>query len=351
MSFSNVEFEVIGYGGEEYSTDEDYSSDDGEDSKWVDSGDDEELKRLTEVNTNLNGKLIVPDKVEAAQKTTSEKAKLKSSPPLITVQPFGEPPKSLVFNFLKNKEIAAVAAAKEAVQKNVEKKNTAASNCTTTTTPTSAVVAPTASATEGIQLRKTETKKPSLTRNSLVANSNEPYLNIKRSSLQQTEQAEKSLEIPSVKLHPPSETINAENQEENEIPKDDAENTCNGVATTYKTRSNVPRMGTMHFKLKLGTVQKPAEPPKPSFDAEHPVLTASESLTSREMAGEPDGKADSDEPSDPITSQTTTGTPMNRSFLHKYNKNSSLLSQDSTSPPRTPPKKVNITRICTVNKS
>lgn len=346
VSFSIVEFEVIGYGGEEYSTDEEYSSgdDDGENSTWFDSGDDEELKRLTEANTNLNCKLIVPNTIEVTPKSTEKSTKKtipKSSPPLVTVQPFGEPPKSLVFNFLKNKEIVA-AAAKEAV-KNLEKKDAtvAETTCTSSTSVAASITVATTTA-EEIRLRKTETKKPSLTRSSLVANSNEPYLNIKRNSSQQSEQSEIPLEIPTVKLHPPPDTVNVEKSEEpNEGPKDDSEG-VNGAATLYKTRSNVPRMGTMHFKLKLA--QKPELPksPPPPLPVEPPPTTES-SLTSREMAGEPDGKADSDEPGDPMTA--TIITPVNLSFLHRFNNKDSSpppLHEPNTTLPRTPLKKVSI---------
>jgi len=348
--------EVIGYGGEEYSTDEEYSSDEENCSEFVDSGDDEELKRLTEANTNLNSKPeIAPEKVivggnvaktatVAMTAATNIKSPVKKpivqnkSPPLVTVQPFsGEPPKSLVFNFLKNKEIATAAtaavtatAAREEAQK-IEKKDT-----------------------ENIQLRKTETtKKPTLSRSSLVANSNEPYLNIRRCSLPTEEEEAKptsslppptltltNTEIPRAKLIHQPETIapveisrNADETSEviSSTRESDSDTTGSGAAP-YKTRSNVPRMGTMHFKLKLAQKPEPLRlvgsgpPVEPPPDASL--------LTSREMAGEPDGKADSDEPGDPTT------TPVNRSFLHNFKDNSSSLRDTSTTPPRTPNKKV-----------
>lgn len=383
VSFSNIEFEVIGYGGEEYSTDEDYSSDDEDRTEYVDSGDDEDLKRLTETNTNINSKLILPEKLQTKNvvpttKTTvvspNDKTSVKpvpiksSSPPLVTVQPFGgEPPKSLVFNFLKNKEIAAatataaVAAAALQVAKKVEKidKNDV----------------------EDVQLRKTEpTKKTTLSRSSLVANSNEPYLNIKRCSLPANEDcgnklAQSStttvttaLEIPKVKLHPPETVIATVEkpavQQDNdsfyinnnkEFDVDVAGGGGSGGSMSYKTRNNVPRMGTMHFKLKLAcTAQKPetVKPPFAAVSADHMLPSqpppppppppppsepsSSSSLTSREMAGEPDGKADSDEPGDPTTTQ------VNRSFLHGFKDGLTSLQRDPTvvTPPRTPPKKV-----------
>jgi len=361
VSFSIVETEVIGYGGEEYSTDEEYSSDEENGSEFIDSGDDEELKRLTEANTNLNSKPeIVSEKVVAGgnvAKTpivavtamTDSKSPVKKpmvqnkSPPLVTVQPFsGESPKSLVFNFLKNKEIATAATATAAVAKTaceevqkIEKKDT-----------------------ENIQLRKTEiTKKPTLTRSSLVANSNEPYLNIRRCSLPAEEEEVKptpplptsmltltNTEIPRAKLvHQPETVAPVEIlrgvEETTEVVsstrESDADIAGSGTAP-YKTRNNVPRMGTMHFKLKLAVAssQKP-EPLKligSSASVDHPQ--DSSLLTSREMAGEPDGKADSDEPGDPST------TPVNRSFLHNFKDHSLPLRDTSTTPPRTPIKKV-----------
>ncbi|VVC35387.1 Hypothetical protein CINCED_3A024933 [Cinara cedri] len=383
VSFANVEFEVIGYGGEEYSTDEEYSSDDEDRTEYVDSGDDEDLKRLTEANTNINGKLIVPEKLQAKtvlptsktsevspnNKTFAKPAQVKSSsPPLVTVQPFGgEPPKSLVFNFLKNKEIAAATASAAAtvaalqqvpkeVEK-VEKKNV-----------------------EDVQLRKTETtKKTTLSRSSLVANSNEPYLNIKRCSLPADEDSGNKLgqssttvtplEIPKVKLHPPETVIacvekpalhqdNDSFYTNNNSKESDVDTAGGGGSlSSYKTRSNVPRMGTMHFKLKLaGTAQKPetakpfaaasvdqtppsqAPPTPPPPPPPAPPSSDPSSLTSREMAGEPDGKADSDEPGDPTT------TPVNRSFLHSFKDGLTSLQHDPivTTPLRTPVKKVSI---------
>lgn len=354
VSFSNVESEVIGYGGEEYSTDEEYSSDDeSQSTDFVEtSGDDEELRRLTEANTNINGKLILPEPKAAAQpKSTPAKPVKKSpSPPLVVVQSFAdEPPKSLVFNFLKNKEIAAAAATATAAA--VEAKNVEKKDCIEYGT---AVVQ--------LRTKSTETgKKPTLTRNSLLtANSNEQFLNIKRSSLQPDEQAQEAQptvnkEIPKVKLHPPeiAKTDDEKRTEETEIPvppKDSDADTAGSAP--YKTRSNVPRMGTMHFKLKLA--QKP-EPPKPAVVSVAAVpndATPDSSLTSREMAGEPDGKADSDEPGDP-----TTAALINRSsFLHNYKgtttkaetnyKASSSLLREPITPPRTPPKKVNIYLEC-----
>jgi len=356
--------EVIGYGGEEYSTDEEYSSDEENGSEFVDSGDDEELKRLTEANTNLNSKSeIVSEKVTvksgnvakpatvAVTAVTNIKSPVKKpmvqnkSPPLVTIQPFsGEQPKSLVFNFLKNKEIAmattattttaAPTATCEEVQK-IEKKDT-----------------------ENIQLRKTETtKKPTLSRSSLVANSNEPYLNIRRCSLPAEEEEEKptlspppptltltNTEIPRAKLIHQLETIapveksrSAEKTTEvisstRELDSD----TVGGGAVPYKTRSNVPRIGTMHFKLKLAVASSQKPEPLKLIGSGTPVDPPPDSslLTSREMAGEPDGKADSDEPGDP------TITPLNRSFLHNFKDNASPLRDTSTTPPRTPIKKV-----------
>lgn len=379
VSFSNVEFEVIGYGGEEYSTDEEYSSDDEDRTECVDSGDDEDLKRLTEANTNINGKLIVPEKLQAKNVVSTTKtaavspnnkvpvkpAPIKSpSPPLVTVQPFGgEPPKSLVFNFLKNKEIAAAtataAAALQVANKKlekVEKKDV-----------------------EGVQLRKTETtKKTTLSRSSLVANSNEPYLNIKRCSLPAEEDYDNKLpkssmttttilEIPKVKLHPPETVVVAADEKpavqqgndsfytNNNSKESDGDTTGGGGGSlsSYKTRSNVPRMGTMHFKLKLAcTAQKPetgkpcaaalvdhqappSQPPPPPPPPPQPSEPSS-SLTSREMAGEPDGKADSDEPGD------QTSAPVNLSFLHGFKDGLTSLQRDPTTmtPLRTPTKKV-----------
>lgn len=362
VSFSSVESEVIGYGGEEYSTDDEYSSDEENQSEHVaDSGDDEELKRLTEANTNLNSKIIAPGKdlsgnrVQPKTTTTTttpsaetvappKPAAQNKSPPLVTVQPIGGEPasKSLVFNFLKNKEIAAAtataaAAAKEAQQKKIveETKSAAAGD-------------------DVVQMRtKTETtKRPSLTRSSLVANSNEQFLNIKRCSLQQDDDKplpllKANVEIPKVKLHPPPETttvtatttatVEEKCPDENEVTptaKEPDGGGGGGCPASYKTRSNVPRMGTMHIKLKLASTQKP-EPPKP------PPATGSgnstpepSSLTSREMAGEPDGKADSDEPGD----HPPTTNPVNKSFLHNF-KDGSTPSHDTVSLPRTPPKK------------
>lgn len=354
VSFSNVESEVIGYGGEEYSTDEEYSSDDDTHSMDIveSSGDDEELRRLTEANTNMNSKLMLPEPKAVVQPksivTAAKPVKKSPSPPLVVVQSFAdEPPKSLVFNFLKNKEIAtstatataaaaaaasAAAAAVAAVAQKVEKKDCDEDN-------TAVVQLRTKSAETG--------KKPTLTRNSLLtANSNEQFLNIKRSSLvQPDEQAHEkptsTKEIPKVRLHPPETTKTAEEKrtEQNEVSvqaKDSDTDTAS--STPYKTRSNVPRMGTMHFKLKLA--QKP-ETPKPAVPSTAPVTVDptpdSSSLTSREMAGEPDGKADSDEPGDP-----TTTTLVNRSsFLHSYKSNPSPL-REPTTPPRTPPKKVSV---------
>ncbi|XP_003245407.1 uncharacterized protein LOC100571586 [Acyrthosiphon pisum] len=368
VSFSNVEMEVIGYGGEEYSTDEEYSSDEENGSEFVDSGDDEELKRLTEANTNLNSKPdFVPEKVVvgsnvgktanvAVTAATNIKSPVKKpmvqnkSPPMVTVQPFcGDPPKSLVFNFLKNKEIstAATAAAATAVTSvceeapKIEKKDT-----------------------ENIQLRKTEAmKKPTLSRSSLVANSNEPYLNIRRCSLPAEEEEAKptppppppppptltltNTEIPRAKLIHQPETIapveisrGAEETTEviSSTRESDAE-TAGGGAAPYKTRSNVPRMGTMHFKLKLAVASSQKPEPLKLCGSGPPVDPSPDSslLTSREMAGEPDGKADSDEPGDP------TSTPVNRSFLHNFKDNSSPLRDTSTTPPRTPNKKTSIT--------
>lgn len=399
VSFSTVESEVIGYGGEEYSTDDEEYSDDEYHSECVDSGDDEELKRLTEANTNLNSKLTaLPEKgisnearntktydnnrvVVSSAKSVTQNTTAPSSPPRVTVQPFnGDPPKSLVFNFLKNKELAAAAAAVNAV-------------ATTTTTVAAPVVvaapvdisaeqkAPKAIETrasgcgdDNVQLRKTEsTRKPSLTRSSLVANSNEPYLNMKRRSLPADEQDDRSPPpvlantpgIPEVKLHPP-ETIEAvvdENhpvyEAENEVssaavaPKESDTDVVGsgGVQASFKTmRSNVPRMGTMlHFKLKLAvqpSSQKP-EALKPITAIGTADSTPESSLTSREMAGEPDGKADSDEPGDPTTTTTASAviiTPANRSFLHKSKESSPPLC-DSTTPPRTPLKKVGLLSI------
>lgn len=384
VSFSNVESEVIGYGGEEYSTDdEDYSTDEeGHSTECGDSGDDEELKRLTEANTNLNGKLVLHEKSAtcaddaqlrpkpaAADNSKASSSPAKSvaavqqpsktpSPPVVTVQPFcGEPSKSLVFNFLKNKEIAATAA-KETRQTCTGDKNGAV--VVTTTSSNNNATNSRNNNVDEVQLRKTEaTKRPALTRSSLVANSNEPYLNIKRCSLQSAENDAKppppppapplNLEIPKVKLHPPETVKGAAAVEnlpggENEVATkesgaDCAGDTAAGVAASYKTRSNVPRMGTMHFKLKLAvaTSQKP-EPPKPGADS-----TPESSLTSREMAGEPDGKADSDEPGEP------TMAPANRSFLHNFKNGSPPMMHNTTSPPRTPPKKVSpfifVTRV------
>lgn len=369
VSFSNVESEVIGYGGEEYSTDdEEYSTDEeSHTTECGDSGDDEELKRLTEANTNLNSKVILHEKLacdndaQLRPKSTAAAdnnkapspsaepvaAQLpsKTSPPLVTVQPFcGESSKSLVFNFLKNKEIAAAVAA---AAKETRPSTTCAGDKNDTivaATTADHIVADSrnGNAVDEVQLRKTETtKRPALTRSSLVANSNEPYLNIKRCSLQPAaEDAVKpppapplNSEIPIVKLHPP-ETVKAaaavvenpagENEvavSTKELAADGAGDTAAGVAASYKTRSNVPRMGTMHFKLKLAvaTSQKP-EPLKSTADS-----TPESSLTSREMAGEPDGKADSDEPGEPTIA------PANRSFLHNFK---------NGSPPRTPSKKV-----------
>lgn len=333
VSFSNVESEVIGYGGEEYSTDDECSSDEENHLEFpTDSGDDEELKRLTEANTNLNGKLIVPEKKaianDAKSTTTPPKpTSAQKTPPTVVVQPFnggGEPPKSLVFNFLKNKEIAAAA---KGAQK-AEKKNADA---------------------DEVRLRKTETlaKKTTLSRSSLVANSNEPYLNIKRCSLPAEDDDKPSaalqnnVEIPKVKLHPP-EAMDAERSaRENEVspPSKESDVDPAGAGAPYKTRSNVPRMGTMHFKLKLAvaSTHKP-EPAKPATATAATADSAPEpsSLTSREMAGEPDGKADSDEPGDPTTA------PVNRSFLHNF-KDSSTSPRDS--PPRTPLKKVSCTDL------
>ncbi|XP_025201211.1 verprolin [Melanaphis sacchari] len=362
VSFSIVETEVIGYGGEEYSTDEEYSSDEENGSEFIDSGDDEELKRLTEANTNLNSKPdIVSEKVvvgsnvakNAIVAVTDNKSPVKKpmvqnkSTPLVTIQPFcGESPKSLVFNFLKNKEIATVAtsaapvatvATCEEVQK-IEKKDT-----------------------ENVQLRKTETtKKPTLTRSSLVANSNEPYLNIRRCSLPAEEEEAKptpppptsmltltNTEIPRAKLvHQPETVAPVEKlngvEETTEVVLSTRESdvdVAGGGTAPYKTRNNVPRMGTMHFKLKLAVAssQKP-EPLKP-INSSAPVDPPQDSslLTSREMAGEPDGKADSDEPGDPTT------TTVNRSFLHNFKDHSLPLRDTSTTPPRTPTKKTSIT--------
>lgn len=364
VSFSIVEMEVIGYGGEEYSTDEEYSSDEENGSEFVDSGDDEELKRLTEANTNLNSKPeIAPEKVNvggnvakpatvAVTPATNIKSPVKKpmvqnkSPPLVTIQPFsGEPPKSLVFNFLKNKEIATVTTAAtttaaasiatcEEVQK-IEKKDT-----------------------ENIQPRKTETtKKPTLSRSSLVANSNEPYLNIRRCSLPAEDEEAKSTvppppptltltntEIPRAKLIHQLETIapvekSRSAEETTEVTSSTRESdsdTAGGGTAPYKTRSNVPRMGTMHFKLKLAVASSQKPEPLKLIGSGAPVDPPPDSslLTSREMAGEPDGKADSDEPGDPTT------TPVNRSFLHNFKDNSSPLRDTSTTPPRTPNKKV-----------
>lgn len=361
VSFSIIETEVIGYGGEEYSTDEEYSSDEENGSEFIDSGDDEELKRLTEANTNLNSKPeIVSEKavvganvakpsVVAVTAVTDSKSPVKKpmvqnkSPPLVTIQPFGEEsPKSLVFNFLKNKEIASAATAAslvatvacEEVQK-IEKKDT-----------------------ENVQLRKTDTtKKPTLTRSSLVANSNESYLNIRRCSLPAEEEEAKptppqptlpmltltNTEIPRAKLvhHPetvaPVEILR-DVEETTEVVSSTRESDTDivgGGTAPYKTRNNVPRMGTMHFKLKLAVAssQKP-EPLKLSCSAHVDPPQDSSLLTSREMAGEPDGKADSDEPGDPTT------TPVNRSFLHNFKDHSLPLRDTSNTPPRTPTKKV-----------
>ncbi|CAH1722268.1 unnamed protein product [Aphis gossypii] len=366
VSFSIVETEVIGYGGEEYSTDEEYSSDEENSSEFIDSGDDEELKRLTEANTTLNSKPeIVSEKavvganvakpsVVAVTAVVDSKSPVKKpmvqnkSPPLVTIQPFGgESPKSLVFNFLKNKEIASATtaaasvvatAACEEVQK-IEKKDT-----------------------ENVQLRKTETtKKPTLTRSSLVANSNESYLNIRRCSLPAEEEEAKptppqptlpmltltNTEIPRAKLvhHPetvaPVEILR-DVEETTEVVSSTRESDTDivgGGTVPYKTRNNVPRMGTMHFKLKLASAssQKP-EPLKLISSSAHVDSPQDSSLlTSREMAGEPDGKADSDEPGDPTT------TPVNRSFLHNFKDHSLPLRDTSNTPPRTPTKKTSIT--------
>jgi len=356
--------EVIGYGGEEYSTDEEYSSGEENGSEFIDSGDDEELKRLTEANTNLNSKPeIAPEKVNvggnvakpttvAVTAATNIKSPVKKSmvqnksPPLVTIQPFsGEPPKSLVFNFLKNKEIATATTAAttttaapiatcEEVQK-IEKKDT-----------------------ENIQPRKTETtKKPTLSRSSLVANSNEPYLNIRRCSLPAEEEEVKSTvppppptltltntEIPRAKLIHQLETKapvekSRSAEETTEVissTRESDSDTAGGGAAPYKTRSNVPRMGTMHFKLKLAVASSQKPEPLKLIGIGAPLDPPPDSslLTSREMAGEPDGKADSDEPGDPTT------TPVNRSFLHNFKDNSSPLRDTSTTPPRTPNKKV-----------
>lgn len=356
VSFSNVESEVIGYGGEEYSTDEDYSSDDEIHSiDFVESSiDDEELKRLTEANTNINSKLMLPEPkipVQSKSMAAVKPVKNSSSPPLVVVQSFvDEPPKSLVFNFLKNKEIAAATAtatavaaaaatdAAKALQK-VEKKD-----CDEDST---AIVQ--------LRAKSAETgKKPTLTRNSLLtANSNEQFLNIKRYSLlQPDEQAQEKLtsnmEIPKVKLHPPETIKLAEEKrtEENDVSVQLKDSDIDTVGSApYKMRSNVPRMGTMHFKLKLA--QKPETPKLAvSSTASVPIPidpTPDSSLTSREMAGEPDGKADSDEPGDP-----TITTLVNRSsFLHSYKSNSSPL-REPTTPPRTPPKKVIISECLIV---
>jgi len=338
---------VIGYGGEEYSTDEEYSSDDGQDrsAEWTQlSGDEEEeLKRLTDANTNLNGKptiatpigKVVVDAKQLRPATNTavvpaaandSGATVKSpSPPLVVVQPFGNEhaTKSLVFNFLKNKELAAAAAAKEAAGR----------------------------AEAAVQLRKPSetTKKPTLTRSSLTANSNEQFLNIKRCSLQAAEERDKpvpvgpAVEIPKVKLHPPETTMTAAEAAGDDCAEDNDDETSAQAkesvdpAATYKTRSNVPRMGTMHFKLKLAVAssQKPDAPKPAVVDT-----TPDSSLTSREMAGEPDGKADSDEPGDSRTTTTTTNAQVNRSsFLHNF-KTGSPPSCETTAPPRTPPRKV-----------
>lgn len=371
VSFSNIESEVIGYGGEEYSTDEEYSSDEETHLEYVESGDDEELKRLTEANTNLNSKLIIPEKTGVSKilpnKSTTATVDIKKpllaksvvvqnkSPPLVTVKPFdvGEPPKSLVFNFLRNKEIAAATAAAAII----------ATTTTTITTTTTATVTTTAISsvaainvmttkeaqkdTEDVKLRKTEiTKKPTITRSSLMANSNEPYLNIRRCSLSADDDAKPlmmtmNLEIPKVKLHPPETIKTVENSvEENEVfstKEPDGDISVCGGSAPYKTRSNVPRMGTMHFKLKLAVAssQKLEPSAKPVVVVADP--TPESSLTSREMAGEPDGKADSDEPNEP-----TTTTPINRSFLHNFKDDSSPKSDSMTTPIRTPPKKVSL---------
>lgn len=361
VSFSNVEMEVIGYGGEEYSTDEEYSSDEENGSEFVDSGDDEELKRLTEANTNLNSKPdIAPEKVVvgsnvgktanvAVTAATNIKSPVKKpmvqnkSPPLVTVQPFcGDPPKSLVFNFLKNKEISTAATAAAA---------------TATPTKSACEEAPKIEKkdTENIQLRKTEImKKPTLSRSSLVANSNEPYLNIRRCSLPAEEEEAKptppptitltNTEIPRAKLTHQPETIapveiSRGAEETTEVissTKESDADTAGGGSAPYKTRSNVPRMGTMHFKLKLAVASSQKPEPLKLIGSGAPVDPSPDSslLTSREMAGEPDGKADSDEPGDP------TSTPVNRSFLHNFKENSSPLRDTSTTPPRTPNKKV-----------
>lgn len=362
VSFSIVETEVIGYGGEEYSTDEEYSSDEENGSELIDSGDDEELKRLTEANTNLNSKPeIVSEKavvganvakttVVAVTAVTDSKSPVKKpmvqnkSPPLVTIQPFGgESPKSLVFNFLKNKEIASAATAAsvvvttacEEVQK-IEKKDT-----------------------ENVQLRKTETtKKPTLTRSSLVANSNESYLNIRRCSLPAAEEEAKSIapqptlpmltltntEFPRAKLVHHPETIAPveilrDVEETTEVVSSTRESDTDivgGGTVSYKTRNNVPRMGTMHFKLKLAVASSQKPEPLKLIGSSVPVDPPQDPslLTSREMAGEPDGKADSDEPGDPMT------TPVNRSFLHNFKDHSLPLRDTSNTPPRTPTKKV-----------
>lgn len=355
MSFSNVESEIIGYGGEEYTTDEeeDYSSDEEPYADHCgDPAEDEELKRLTEANTNLNGKPIaVPDKTAVAcdnavqlPKASAKPDQKKTSPPpppppLVVVQPFGsaaEQPKSLVFNFLKNKEIAAAARAAAALQRADQK-----------------------DAESEVQPRKTETKRPSLTRSSLVAHSNEPYLNIKRCSLPPADEnrdeppavpplQQTTVEIPMVKLHPPPETTVCGAAEDTDVSaranNDADECSAAAAAAPYKTRTNVPRMGTMHFKLKLAVVastQKTTDPDPNAAAAgvdSAPEPPPSSSLTSREMAGEPDGKADSDEPGDPTTT-TTIASSANRSFLHDI-KDTSTPLRDSTTSPKTPLKKV-----------
>jgi len=343
---------VIGYGGEEYSTDEEYSSDDDQNGPtgWTElSGDDEEeLKRLTDANTNLNGKptiacsggkVVVDTKqlrpatksapIATATVNNNNTTTKSSSPPLVVVQPFGSEhaTKSLVFNFLKNKEMAAAAKDAAAAQRSDKKE------------PATAV-----------QLRKPceMTKKPSLTRSSLTANSNEQFLNMKRCSLQPAEErADKpvpaNVEIPKVKLHPPETTVMAAavgdkcTEDNDDEASTQAKESADPTAP-YKTRSNVPRMGTMHFKLKLAVAssQKPEAPKPAATDSSTP----DSSLTSREMAGEPDGKADSDEPGDPTTTSSAANVPVNRSsFLHNF-KTGSPPPRDTTTPPRTPPKKV-----------
>ncbi|XP_050543394.1 uncharacterized protein LOC126906693 [Daktulosphaira vitifoliae] len=368
VSFSNVEYEVIGYGGEEYSTDEDYSSDDEDVLEYPDSAEEEELKRLTEANTNMNGKLnIVPEKNitnPQVTKITSVKAESPKSnglkitekslsPPLVTVKPFGgDPePKSLVYSFLKNKEIAAAAKKETPVKTtsvvlaNVEEKSiiseeTPIVNCTKNEVP----------------IRKTENKKTSLVRSSLVASSNESYLNVKRSNFLVSEDTKliqvldkpakkETLEvISSVSKLPQPEEIKTERLKGNEptattdtplTPPKEPELPAIDISNiaSYKMRSNVPRMGTAQFKIKMPVAVVPFQKSDSCKTIESP-----ESLTSRELAGEPDGKADSDEPNEQQPSLPVT--PTNRSFLHSFSKDKSPPPPPPCdTPPRTPLRK------------